>query len=97
MRTFNTVIDSDVVSLLDASGKVICVSASSDQVLGHFREDLVGQNALDLVHPEDLGYTGRALRQVVAKPLSTCQIEVRVRRKDLGMVDGRMQSHKPSR
>jgi diguanylate cyclase (GGDEF)-like protein/PAS domain S-box-containing protein len=44
-----------LVGLVEADGTVIFVSPSVAPLLGHEPEDLVGTNALSLVHPDDLG------------------------------------------
>jgi PAS domain S-box-containing protein len=75
---------SDVISLVNAQGKVLYASAPSAKVFGYLPEELVGRNTFDLIHPEDRDHSRRALREVLAKPPGPRQVEVHVRRKDGG-------------
>jgi PAS domain S-box-containing protein len=53
---FRTLIEnsSDIITILSPRGKVLFESPSVERVLGYKPEDLVGRNAFDLVHPNDL-------------------------------------------
>ena len=42
----------DVVTIVDTDGTVEYASGSADRVLGHDRDDLVGTNLFDYLHPE---------------------------------------------
>jgi PAS domain S-box-containing protein len=75
---------SDVISLVNAEGKVLYASASSAEVFGYLPEELVGRNTFDLIHPEDRDHSRRALHEVLARPPGPRQVEVHVRRKDGG-------------
>jgi PAS domain S-box-containing protein len=44
----------DIVSLQDASGKLLYVSPSTETLLGYRPESLLGDSVVSLVHPEDL-------------------------------------------
>jgi PAS domain S-box-containing protein len=52
---FRTLIEhtSDIITIVDEGGIVLYGSPSVERVLGYAPEDLVGQTAVDLVHPED--------------------------------------------
>lgn len=43
----------DVIAVLDETGRVVFISPSVEGVLGFRPEERVGQNPLDLVHPDD--------------------------------------------
>jgi diguanylate cyclase (GGDEF)-like protein/PAS domain S-box-containing protein len=45
---------SDVLWELDREGRLVWASASMTRILGWQREDLVGRQTLDLIHPDDL-------------------------------------------
>jgi|GEM_PF-5067037 len=44
----------DIISLLDAQGRILYESPSIHRILGYEPEELVGNLAFDLVHPDDL-------------------------------------------
>jgi two-component system cell cycle sensor histidine kinase/response regulator CckA len=43
----------DLICLMDREGRFIYVSPSVKEVLGHPPEELIGQNCLSLIHPDD--------------------------------------------
>ena len=45
---------SDVVSVLDADGVILYQSPAVERLLGHRPEEMVGSNAFDYVHPDDV-------------------------------------------
>jgi len=53
---FRTLIEnsSDIITILNPRGKILFESPSVQGALGYTPEDLVGKNAFDLVHPNDL-------------------------------------------
>ena len=53
---------SDIISVVDAGGTILYESPSVEQILGHSPEKMLGTNALDYVHPEDLDEVTEALR-----------------------------------
>jgi two-component system, cell cycle sensor histidine kinase and response regulator CckA len=44
---------SDAIALLDEAATILYASASTTRVLGYTPEEFVGQNSLDLVHPDE--------------------------------------------
>jgi PAS domain S-box-containing protein len=71
----------DVISLLNARGEVLYASPSSQQVFGYPPEEMVGQNALEFVHPNDRFYSDTALKEVLDNPPGPRQVETRMRQK----------------
>ncbi|MEP6658812.1 MAG: PAS domain S-box protein [Acidimicrobiales bacterium] len=70
----------DVVTLADSEFRLIYVSPSSVEVLGHEPEQLLGVSLLDLVYPEDLAImTGIRNEFLTGAPV---RFEIRVRHKD---------------
>ena len=70
----------DVVTLADSEFRLIYVSPSSVEVLGHEPEQLLGVSLLDLVYPDDLGVmTGIRNDFLTGAPV---RFEIRVRHKD---------------
>jgi PAS domain S-box-containing protein len=72
----------DAISLIDARGEILYGSASMTKIFGYQPEELLGQNCLDLIHPEDRDHSIRALQDVLAKPPGPFQWDARVRRKE---------------
>ena len=46
---------SDIISILEPTGKIRYESPSLERVLGYKPEELVGSNAFEFIHPEDVG------------------------------------------
>jgi PAS domain S-box-containing protein len=73
----------DVIMLLEADGTIRLVSASARWLLGFDPEEQVGRNALDFVHPDDLGDATAALdRSVAAGPGPLPRKVLRIRHGD---------------
>lgn len=68
----------DIVALLDERGVVEYQSPSMERVLGHGREERVGQSALELVHPGDRNEARQALERCVATPNEPVELDVRM-------------------
>jgi PAS domain S-box-containing protein len=83
-RRFRALIEnsSDAISLLDPKGDIIYTSASTARVLGYQSHDLVGRNACELIHPDDLETVLRMLEEVQNNPRSSVQMRTRVLAKD---------------
>lgn len=56
----------DTVCVVDEYGRYIYVSASMEQLLGYRPEELLGQNMIDLVHPEDRERTLNAAGEIMS-------------------------------
>jgi|GEM_PF-2189133 len=72
----------DGVSVLAEDGTILYQSESIQQVLGYRVDDVVGRNAFDLIHPDDVEDVRAALRQAVTEPSSRPRMEYRVRHGD---------------
>jgi len=70
---------SDVVIVLDEGGTVSYASPSVRQVGGYEPEELIGRNAVELAHPDDLALVANALRIAAAHPGERVTLEVRLR------------------
>lgn len=57
---------SDVVSVLDADGTIRYGSPAVERILGHRPEEMVGTNAFDYVHPEDVPAVTEAFAEAMA-------------------------------
>jgi PAS domain S-box-containing protein len=72
----------DAIALVDESGVISYASVSIVSVLGFDPSELLGSNAFDLIHPDDLESTQKALAAAIAEPRSTVQARAKVRSKD---------------
>ena len=54
-RRFRSLIEhsSDIITVLDAGGKILYESPSVERLLGHQPGELIGTSLIDLVHPDD--------------------------------------------
>jgi diguanylate cyclase (GGDEF)-like protein/PAS domain S-box-containing protein len=73
---------SDVIVVIDASGRTTFVSPAVKRVLGYAPEERVGKKALDLVHPSDLDTVNKLFSDVSKAPGATATAEARVRHRD---------------
>ncbi|MDP9475364.1 MAG: PAS domain S-box protein [Actinomycetota bacterium] len=72
---------SDVVSVLDPDGTIRYQSPAVERLLGHRPEDMVGRNAFDYVHPEDIGTVAGAFAEALAEE-EQARVEYRFRHAD---------------
>ncbi len=70
---------SDVILVLDRDGTVYYASPSIERVLGYNPADLLGENALSVVHEDDVGRASQLLAYVGEQEGT---IEIRARRED---------------
>jgi PAS domain S-box-containing protein len=68
----------DLIGILNADGTIRYASPSHERVLGYHLDELVGQNALTFIHPEDLA----SVRAAFARTDGAASLQYRVRHKD---------------
>lgn len=73
----------DVVTHMSPAANLLYVSPSVKNLLGHPPEELKGERALDLVHPEDRERCKRVVREALAEGRRP-RVEFRVQTKDEG-------------
>jgi PAS domain S-box-containing protein len=73
---------SDLVTLIEATGTVSYQSPAIERMLGYSPEELIGKNAFDYVHPDDLRRVETAFAEVVKDPGRHPSAEYRFRHKD---------------
>ena len=73
---------SDIVTILEADGTIRYESPAIERVLGYTPEELVGTNAFDHVHPDDLEAVMLAFAEALEKGSPTASAEMRFRHKD---------------
>lgn len=83
-RYFRTIIENatDLVSIMDAEGIVHYHSPSVSRILGYGEEEMLGRNALELVHPKDIEKVKVAFQRLIEEPDRAVSLEVRYRSKD---------------
>jgi diguanylate cyclase (GGDEF)-like protein/PAS domain S-box-containing protein len=75
---------SDIITIYEPDGTVRYESPAVERVLGYRPEELVGDAAAGLVHPDDLPRLQALYAVVLAQPGSQPPIELRVRHKEGG-------------
>lgn len=71
----------DIISLLDAEGRLIYNSPAAQRISGFSPEELEGLDTFELIHPDDRQHVADVYGSVVAVPGSTATIEYRYRQK----------------
>ena len=72
----------DLITILAADGTVLYESPPIERILGYDRDELVGRNAFDLVHPEDRAATWAAFADALADPTLVPTVEFRFLHQD---------------
>src|SRR5215216_6095073 len=73
---------SDLVTLMEATGIVRYQSPAIERMFGYSSEELLGKNAFDYVHPDDLQRVVMAFAEIVKNPGRVPSAEYRFRHKD---------------
>lgn len=60
--------NSDIISLVEPSGKLIFQSSSITQVMHWEENELAGKNFFELIHPEDLPRVTEEFKKIIAHP-----------------------------
>jgi PAS domain S-box-containing protein len=83
-RRFRKLVEhaSDVVTLLDASGRIVYSSASLNPTLGYGPGEKTGHSVFELVHPEDRAAAEPLLRAVLQQPDQVVRVDLRIQHKD---------------
>ena len=84
MQNFRTVIENslDGISLLDADGITLYDSPSIVRLLGYSNSELLGTNAFDLIHPDDLEANKSLFGKLIQEPGHREVATLRYRHKD---------------
>ncbi|MFO1512550.1 MAG: PAS domain S-box protein [Verrucomicrobiota bacterium] len=70
---------SDLITVLNNRGVIRFQSPSSERIIGYKAEQMVGQNCLDYIYPEDVSRIRKALEQTLINPGMQIPAEVRFR------------------
>ena len=72
----------DIITILDSDGTIRYKSPSIQHVLGYKREDLIGRNIFEFIHPDDLPDVMNTFNYLIHNPDSILFIQWRYRHKD---------------
>jgi PAS domain S-box-containing protein len=83
-KRFRALIESsfDAISLLDSDANITYASASTARVLGYRPYELVGRNALELMHSDDLETVRQTLEEARTNARGPVQVRARMLAKD---------------
>jgi PAS domain S-box-containing protein len=73
---------SDIITILSAEGIIMYESPAFERVFGYAPEEVIGRDAAEFVHPEDLAKVRNAFARRIQKPGSTASVEFRFLHKD---------------
>ena len=73
---------SDIITILKEDGTISYESPSVKRLLGYAVDELIGRNAFELIHPDDLSKARNALAEVIRTPEATLSTQFRFRHKD---------------
>lgn len=73
---------SDLISIIDQTGKVLYHSPSLVRVLGFRPRERVGASVLELLHPEDRPRLETSFLELLAEPAKVVRIEYRIHHRD---------------
>ena len=68
---------SDIITILEANGTIRYASFSAERVLGYKREDLIGRDIFELVHPDDVANARDTFTEGLQKPGVPLSLKVR--------------------
>ncbi|HVM62410.1 MAG TPA: PAS domain S-box protein [Verrucomicrobiae bacterium] len=72
----------DVITVLSRDATIRFASGSISRMLGYQAQEMVGRNALELVHPEDLARVSKVFQRLLQTPQQTLVDRFRYRHKD---------------
>ncbi len=72
----------DIVTILDITGKIVYESSAIRSILGYEPEELIGKNAFSFVHPEDYKDVFSVFLKAISVKGATDKTEVRFKHKD---------------
>jgi len=73
---------SDIIRILDAAGRIVFESPSSERILGYPNDSLIGRSPLEFIHPDDLARVKKDFGDVIERTNSGLPTEFRIRKAD---------------
>src|SRR5437763_16320509 len=75
---------SDAIVLVDATGRVLFLSQTSERLLGHPIAERLGKSAIEHVHPDDVAALEEVFAELLRLPRVPRTIVVRIMHRDGG-------------
>jgi two-component system, cell cycle sensor histidine kinase and response regulator CckA len=72
----------DLISVVNREGMIRFLSPSAERFLGRFPAEIIGRNAFEFVHSDDIPKMQATLHDAVANPAKPVTVEYRLRRED---------------
>ncbi|MEX2473339.1 MAG: PAS domain S-box protein [Gemmatimonadota bacterium] len=72
----------DLITVLSETGRVIYRSPAGERLLGWAKDEVLGREMLDLVHPDDQDLVRRGVGEALAEPGRSARVKVRLLHKD---------------
>ena len=72
----------DLIAIVDAEGRISYMSPSIERILGYSRDSVIGKQAFDFVHPEELAHARELFNQRIASNRIEPPSELRFRHRD---------------
>ena len=73
---------SDIITILEADGRIRYESPSLERILGYKPEELIGRSAFEFIHPDDVVRIQKIFTECLMRPGSVDSGEFRFRHKD---------------
>ncbi len=73
---------SDIICIIDQDAIINYESPSTQKILGYKQNYLIGKNAFDLVHPDDLNLAKKYFKEVLSKENTIKEFGIRVKHAD---------------
>lgn len=73
---------SDIITILDEGGRIVYESPCVETVLGYEPSELIGENSLDFIHPDDIPSVMSDRQKLLANPADPIALKGRFRRAD---------------
>jgi PAS domain S-box-containing protein len=73
---------SDGIALISKDATILYTSASTRRLLGYSAEELVGRDALELMHPHDLASVRKCFNELLRRPGHTISRQLRYKHRD---------------
>jgi two-component system cell cycle sensor histidine kinase/response regulator CckA len=70
---------SDIIALIDQNGIIRFQSPSTERILGHNPESMLGRRVADYIHPDDLAKVGESIQRVLTGREKNTPVEYRCR------------------
>ncbi len=88
-RFFSTLVEytTAVIPVIDPTGTLLYVSPSSKRILGYEPEDVIGDNAFDYIHPEDVERASSKFLETIENPESMPEVIYRFKHADGSWVE----------